>query len=278
VRKIFLISFMLVIILFGTSVFASSTQKCTVCFTEDASSNWIFEINRENGLINFFHNQYPSYQFEIDYDGTEDDKHYIGITPIIDGKRFETNFFYNVAPLFYPVLDPWQHDITYVEVKSEVANDVENKGDYFKVLFTGDDTYKLLRPVSGQNDKLFMEAAFLFSDKGLYVFLNGLYYILPSMDNTDISFKANGEWIERNITSESEPSLDYFDFVTEINIDEKKFGEYGKYNILTFINRMQLQVHKNPGTNGFELDLDHSFKDRGQKEIFSKIFFPFVEE
>lgn len=69
-------------------------------------------------------------------------------------------------------------------------------------------------------------------------------------------FKTNGEWIE-------------------INIDEKKFG---KYNILTFINRTQLQVHKNPGTNGFELDLDHSFKDRRQKEIFSKIFFPFLED
>ncbi|MDK2950915.1 MAG: hypothetical protein PWQ77_580 [Kosmotogales bacterium] len=277
-KNIFVILMVFFLISITSNAFANSTQTCTVCFTEDASSNWNFEIDRDKGIINFSNTEYPLYQFEIDYDGTEDDKHYVGITPIIDGNRFETNFFYNKAPLLYPVLDPTQHDISYVEVKSELTNDVENNGDYFKVLFSSEDTYRLLRPVSGQNDNLFMEAAFLFTEKGLYIFLNGLYYILPSMEDTDISFKTNGEWIEKNINAETEASLEYYDFVTEIKVDEKRFEEYGKYDISTFINRLQIQVHNNSGTDGFEFDLDHSFKDRGQKEIFSKIFFPFSNE
>lgn len=247
-------------------------QLPAISFQKDPASDWEFDIDMEGYAISFHHPDYPSYTFEIDCDGTSDDKHYMGITPVINDVRMESGFFWNTAPFLYPVLDPTQHTIEKISIRSENAQDVENKGDFLKVRFEGG-SYRLLRPVGG-NEPLFMEAAFYFGEKGLYIFVNGLYYILPTMNDTTVSFISRGQEIIREVTPESEATLAYFDDVTEIKLDD---GAFGKINIMTYINRLQYQVHQNSGTTGFELDLDHSFKDRGQKEIMSKILIEYAE-
>ncbi|HOO31517.1 MAG TPA: hypothetical protein PLO84_01740 [Thermotogota bacterium] len=252
---------------------AAAPQLPAISFQKDATSEWVFDIDMEEYAITFYHPAHPEYVFEIDCDNISDDKHYMGITPIINGVRMESGFFWNTAPFLYPVLDPTEHHIEKISIQSDNAqSDVETKGDYFKVRFEGG-SYRLLRPVGG-DEPLFMEAAFYFGEKGLYIFVNGLYYILPTMNNTSITFISRGEEITREVTPESEPILEYFDDVTDIQVND---GVFGKMDIMTYVNRIQFQVHQNSGTTGFELDLDHSFKDRGQKEILSKIFIEYAE-
>ncbi len=268
-----LIIIMIIILTGSAAVFSSDTlgeEIPEISFKNDPASQWSFELNTEENLITFSHPEYSDYYFEVDCDGTVSDGHYMGITPVVKGVRMETKFFYNMAPFLYPVLDPTVHRIEKISIKSDNAKDVENKGDFLRVRFEGG-TYRMLRPVGG-DDKLYMEAAFWFAKDGLYIFVNGLYYILPSMNNTEISLITRGEERKRTITPSSEASLEYFDDVTEINVAD---GVFGSIDIMTYINRLQLQVHQNSGTSGFELDLDHSFKDRGQKEILSKIFMAF---
>jgi len=208
----------------------------------------------ENNLILFSHTDYPEFSFEVDCDGIKDDGHYMGITPIIKGNRMETEFFYYTAPFLYPILDHVSHKIEKISIKNTSIQGTENDGDFLKVMFEGSN-YGILSPVGG-NDKLFMETAFYFEEGILCITLNGLYYILPSMSDTEVRIVSNEKDILKSIKLNSEAFQEYFDNVTEIEIND---GIFGNIEIQTEIERLQLQVHQ----------------DKGQKQILSKIFIGF---
>ena len=218
---------------------------------------------------------------EIDYGGPEDDRHLVGITPILAGKRFEGAFWGSTAPLLYPQLDPEEHQIERLDIRAE--------GAALWVRFVGG-SYQILDP-AGPAEPLFMEAIFRRQDDRLVVNLYGLYYLLPSLASTRIELVVAGERLTRTVEpGEQEGTslvfdgsqviatvsgaesrhLEYFDHVTRVEIDDSRFG---RMILETYVERLQLQVSRQPGVamELFELDFDHTFKDRGQRRVMSRL-------
>jgi len=55
-----------------------------------------------------------------------------------------------------------------------------------------------------------------------------------------------------------------------VEIDDSRFG---RMELETYVERLQLQVNRQPGVaiELFELDFDHTFKDRGQRRVMSRL-------
>ena len=64
--------------------------------------------------------------------------------------------------------------------------------------------------------------------------------------------------------------LEYFDKVTRVEIDDILFG---RLELDTFVERLQIQVNRQAGVpiGLLELDFDHSFKDRGQRRVMTRL-------
>jgi len=218
---------------------------------------------------------------EIDYDGPADDDHLVGITPIFGKRRLEGAFWGFTAPLIYPQLDPDEHPIERMAVHAE--------GGVLRVRFEGG-TYRILDP-AGPEEPLFLEAIFRRQDQRLVANLYGLYYLLPSQAGTRLDLTAAGEVLTRTIepggeqgtslvldgspviitvTDEESRHLEYFDRVTRMEIDDHRFG---RMQLETYVERLQVQVNRQPGVaiELFELDFDHTFKDRGQRRVMSRL-------
>lgn len=218
---------------------------------------------------------------EIDYDGPEDDGHLVGITPILAGRRLEGAFWGSTAALIYPQLDPEEHQIERLNIHAE--------GAALWVRFEGG-SYRILDP-SGPADPLFMEASFHRKDQRLVVNLYGLYYLLPSLGGTRLELSVAGDRLTRTVDPGDEDGssrvlegsqviatvngaasrhLEYFERVTRVEIDDARFG---RMELDTYVERLQIQVSRQPDVpmELFELDFDHTFKDRGQRRVMSRL-------
>jgi len=151
-------------------------------------------------------------------------------------------------------------------------------------------SYQILDP-AGPDEPLFMEAIFRRQDQQLVVNLYGLYYLLPSQAGTRLEIAAGGEIrtrsvepggeagtsrvldgsiVIREVRDEESRHLEYFDRVTLVKIDDSRFG---RMELETYVERLQVQVNRQPGITMelFELDFDHTFKDRGQRRVMSRL-------
>ena len=246
---------------------------------QTADSSWILEHDLEGHRVLARLKDGPEVALEIDYDGPADKQHLVGVTPILGGRRLEGAFWGSTAPLIYPQLDPEEHQIERVLVHS--------KGAALRVRFEGGD-YQVLNP-AGSNEPLFMEAVFRRKGDRLEVLLYGLYYLLPSQAGTRIELTAAGEKVTREVkpsvdgqasvvsdgsvvigTVSDSRHLEYFDKVTRVEIDDILFG---RLELDTFVERLQIQVNRQAGVpiGLLELDFDHSFKDRGQRRVMSRL-------
>jgi hypothetical protein len=218
---------------------------------------------------------------EIDYDGPEDDGHLVGVTLVLAGRRLEGAFWGSTAPLIYPQLDPEEHQIERLSIHSE--------GAALWVRFEGG-SYQILDP-AGPDEPLMMEASFRRQGQQLVVNLYGLYYLLPSLGGTRLELSVAGDRLTRTVDPGDEDGtslvldgsqviatvsnaesrhLEYFDRVTRVEIDDARFGQMA---LETSVERLQLQVSRQPGVDMelFELDFDHTFKDRGQRRVMSRL-------
>jgi hypothetical protein len=199
-------------------------------------------------------------KFEIDCDDTTDDKSWDGIIPIINGNRLEGNFFRKNAPFITPDIDFGKSNSVSVFAELNKLRITYEGGN----LQEGDSTMLDCEPVK-------LNAAISFDSLGnTNIRLSGLYYVLPSKFNTKVNIKSGNELFERTITENSSKSLEYFEDVTGIEVKDEKFGNY---SILTYVEKIQFQVHEDKTFDLFELDFDHSFKDKGQRSVYSKIIF-----
>ena len=248
---------------------------------QGTDSAWTLEHEAEAHRVLVRLDDGTAVALEIDYDGPEDDRHLVGITPILAGQRFEGAFWGSTAPLIYPQLDPEEHQIERLNIHAE--------GAVLWVRFEGG-SYQILDP-AGPEEPLFMEAIFRRQDQHLVVNLYGLYYLLPSLGGTRLELSVAGDRLTRTIEPDDEEGtslvldgsqviatvskpesrhLEYFDRVTQVDIDDPRFG---RMNLVTFVERLQLQVSRQPGVamELFELDFDHTFKDRGQRRVMSRL-------
>ena len=218
---------------------------------------------------------------EIGYGGTVDDDRFVGITPVLGDKRLEGAFWGSMAPLIYPQLDPETHQIERLEIWADSS--------VLRVLFKGG-TYRILDP-DGPDEPLFMEAIFRRQGDRLVVSLYGLYYLLPSQAGTRLEISTAGEVVARTVEPGEDGEttlvldgasaigevrdpesrhLEYFERVTRVEIDDARFG---RMQIDTWAERLQLQVDRRAGVSIelFELDFDHTYKDRGQRRVMSRL-------
>ena len=219
------------------------------------SSPWTMEVDPEAGKIRVGHRKYPRLRMEIDADDHRRDGHYEGVTLILGGKRLEGTLFGSKVSLLSP-----DHDAGPVDRVEVLAMDPS-----LKVRFENG-SYARLQSAGGP-DPVFFEAVFSVTPRGqLEARLNGLYYVFPNRRETDVAIETLTARVERKIGAATPKSQEYFEGVTKVAVKDSVFGAF---TLETFIQRFQLETHAPANADVFELDLDHTFKDRGQRTVLS---------
>jgi len=198
----------------------------------------------------------------VDYDGVTDDGHRVGMSPDTGCGPLEGRFFGAMTSFVYPILDPAAHHIEEVDVRAGAEE--------LRIRMSGG-SYRILDPAA-DDDPLVTDARFTVEDGELRATLSGLYYLLPSKDPaTALKLEtADGTTITRTYTMATPSGIEYVDDVRAIEVED---GAYGKYELTTDIERLQIQTNSSPSLDVFELDSDHTFKDLGQKVVTTTITF-----
>jgi hypothetical protein len=199
----------------------------------------------------------PRFAVEIDCDDETADGRYFGISPVLDGKRLEIAMYGGPKfPVFTPDFDAGAIRCTRIE-----------SDDTKLIVRLEAGSYKALDPAAS-DEPVPLAATFSFEAGHLVATLSGLYYMMLTRTNTTLRI-THGELATRTITNSSAAFTEMFDDVTSIAVDD---SVYGRLSIQAAIARLQVQLYDD-GSQGFELDLDHAFKDRGQKIVVSTITF-----
>ena len=235
-------------------------DPATLTYSREARSPWQVEIDTDENLLIAYHDDGPV--LVIDYDGPEDDGHRVGISPDLGCGPMEGNFFFAQTSLIYPILHPSKHQIEDVELHAGA--------DGLEVSMSGG-SYTILDP-DADDEPLFMDATFTVEDEALHAHLSGLHYLLPSKSSgtTLRIHTATGPVLTRTIAMSSPRLIEYIDDVRVIEVTD---GAYGDYSLTTNLDRLQIEVNPFPVLTVFELDLDHTFKDLGQKVVTTDIAF-----
>lgn len=258
-----------------------SVEPVEITLASHPESPWALEVSVEGSAIDARHAGYPGLVLEIDCDDEADDGRLPGVAPVFGERRLEGAFWGSRAPFFYPILVPEEHVLERVRV--------EAGRERLKLRFEGG-SYSLLQPAAGEAP-LFTELVFIAEEGELTVHMDGLYYLLPSQRGTAMRiWTAAGEVIRRIDRSESsratvvrdataelarlEPSGDrhreYFEAVSRVELESTELGAMA---LDLWIERLQIQVDRNDSADSdlFELDFDHTFKDRGQRSVMARL-------
>jgi hypothetical protein len=201
----------------------------------------------------------PRFVVEVDCDDATADGREFGIAPVIADKRFEIAMYGGpLFPLFAPDFDAGE------------ARCVSVESDETRLLVRLEaGSYQTLDPAAA-DQPVPVDAAFSIEAGHLVASVSGLYYSMLTRANTELEITAGGEVVVRTIMTGTPAFTEYFDDVTRIIVDD---SIYGPLTIETAIPRLQIQLYDD-GSEGFELDVDHSFKELGQMSVMSTITFP----
>lgn len=199
----------------------------------------------------------PRFGIEIDCDDESGDGRYFGVAPVIDGQRLEVQMYGGpLFPLFTPDFDAGASACVQVE-----SDDVR----LLVRLETG--SYQLLDPTAS-DQPVPLEVEFTIEDERMVARTAGIYYLMLTRADTDLTI-THGEVEMRKIDAGTAAFTEDFDDVTHIVAAD---SIYGALAIDGEIARLQVQLYDD-GSDGFELDLDHAFKDLGQKSVILTVSF-----
>jgi hypothetical protein len=216
-----------------------------------AATPWRLEVDAAGHLIRVTHALLPALSFEVDADGPEDDQRYEGVTLLAGEVLFEGRLYGSTVPFFST-----DHDAGRVERVR-----VEALDEQLRVRFEGG-SYRNLSP-AGPDAPVFFESVFSLDRQGrLTAFLNGLYYLFPSSGGSHVTLLSGFDEVSRDVPAQT-TGYEYFEHVTRVEVEDPR---YGHFRLEGLVERLQLHAH---GVNAdvFELDMDHAFKDRGQREV-----------
>lgn len=217
------------------------------------ASPWHLEVDTVDQSVRVSHRSYPELSIEIDADGPEDDQRFEGITFIRNGLRMEGKLYNHTVPFLSP-----DHDAGRTEKLRVEALDV-----HLRIRFEGG-TYRRLS-AAGPDSPVFFEASF-FLDKEhrLNGVFNGLYYLFPTASGSRVIVTSRHQEVAREFHPATHKRFEYFEEVLRVETEDPRFGTFHLEGLV-----QRLQLHSHGGQNGelFEIDLDHAFKDRGQKEV-----------
>jgi hypothetical protein len=219
-------------------------------------SPWTLAVDPGAGKLRVRHKQYPALQMEIDADDHRRDRHYEGVTLIIGGKRLEGVLYGAKVSLLSP-----DHDAGPTERLEVLA-----MNPTLKVRFENG-SYSRLQEAGGP-DPVYFEAVFSVNKKDqLEARLAGLFYIFPTRRDTSVAIETLSGRADRHVTPQTAKGYEYFEAATRVTVRDSVFGAF---TLDAFIQRLQLDVHPLANTDVFELDLDHTFKDRGQRAVIGR--------
>ena len=116
------------------------------------------------------------------------------------------------------------------------------------------------------------ESSWSLAPGGLRLASRGLYYLLPPKDCTVTLLDASGAQLgSLQLASDTSPFLTYFEGARTIRVVSAALGTL---DLTTDAKIVQVEVPSYPETGLFELDFDHSFKDRGQLDVQSEVVLP----
>lgn len=239
------------------------TDPAQVTYAREARSDWrLTELDRAENSILVTH--LPSrITIAVDYDGPAGDRHAAGISPDTGCGPMEGEFWGSVTPLLYPILDPAAHVIEDVLVELD--------GPELRVRMAGG-AYDLVSPGAGA-EPLFMDAVFTVEGRReLHARTTGLHYVLPSKDpatTVDLTL-ADGSRVSRTFTMATPTGREYVDDVRLVEVSD---GRYGDFSWTTDIERLQFDLNTSPLLDVFEIDADHTLKDRGQRVVTNDFTF-----
>lgn len=233
-----------------------------VTYSRQARSEWqVTILDRDANAVLATH--VPSgIALGIDYDDPVDDRHASGISPDTGCGPMEGEFWGSITPLLYPILEPGEHAIEDVVIAVD--------GGELRVRMSGG-AYDMVEPGAG-SEPLFMDALFTVEDGRLRATTQGLHYVMPSKDPaTTVSLTlADGSQLSRTFTMASPTGREYVD---EVRLVEVADGRYGDFSYVTDVQRLQFDVNANPLLDVFEIDADHTLKDRGQRVVINDFTF-----
>jgi hypothetical protein len=110
--------------------------------------------------------------------------------------------------------------------------------------------------------------ALFYANLRLVAELSGLYYMLPTTQETTFEITTKGATQRREFKQPTADTLEYFEDVTFLDVNDARFG---RFTVET--NIVWLQLQHEARYSRFELDFDHAYKDRGQDSVSSRVTF-----
>lgn len=199
----------------------------------------------------------PRFGVEIDCDDEATDGRYFGVTPVIDGQGLEVQMYGGPHfPLFTPDFDAGTSACVQVE-----SDDVR----LLVRLETG--SYQALDPAA-TDQPVPLDVEFTIEGDRMVARTAGIYYMMLTRADTDLTI-THGQVDMRTIDAATPAFTENFDDVTHLVAAD---SIYGPLEIDGDIARLQVQLYDD-GSEGFELDLDHAFKDLGQTSVTLTVAF-----
>jgi hypothetical protein len=258
--------------LFIVSAIWAGEPTTWVAYRLHPDSTWVIDVNVAAGTVRCQHADHPDDAFEVDYDGNAHDGSYPGIFPVINGVSLSGQFFYGQGPFISP---PFTQDASSLTVETDYFQpEFSSPVDILRIRLEGPD-YRELNQAAG-DAPLFTEAAIYYESDGLHIDLYGLYYLMPSIADTRVVMTSAGKTIEHHVTPATERTLEYYPDVTHVAVSDSVFGDF---YFDTYCQWLQIDIKEQGSPPGaafelFEFDFDHTFKDRGQREVLTQIVFP----
>ncbi len=220
----------------------------------EATSNDIWEVTYsvETAELQFDHKSLPL-SIHIDLDNGLDDGQQVGIYPIINGTTYATEIEKRMVNLIRPTTDAGPIQLVKVGLESESISFLFEGGNYGALNNSADAS-----PVFMQGSAQVMVDKLQFD-------LEGLYYVLLPKGQSLVEYTDGALKESFTVSTDSE-----FTFYRE-DVKLLRVRNAFPSDVLMLTDVRRLQFDARPGKPNFELDFDHSFKDRGQRSVTSTL-------
>jgi len=195
----------------------------------------------------------------VDWTDQRSDNRHPGVFLTHKGVSFAGKYGNASAPFFVPDIPETQDSVWVLTTDSSLVLGMQC-GTYADIKPSADPQIDAL-PVVFQ--------AVIAGQTDLTLELSGLYYVLLPVSGTTLRISCIGGSAVDTLRVDRPGTriIRYYDNVTSIRAWTR---EYGEWQIETDARRLQVDIPaSSAGTNLFELDFDHSYKDRGQRSVRS---------
>lgn len=221
----------------------------SVNIQQSNSGIWNVTFDEINYSLSIQH-QLHDFDLDFDLDNTIDDDRAIGLIPTAN----MTIYHVLADDRQFNFIKPTEDGGTVESIDLSLIGDTvffKTRGGKYSNLKNSNDT-----------SKVFMNLKVYVSDIGQPTFsIEGLYYIFMHEDGSTIKFESDEGLQEHTISAGD----DFTIYRENVRFLEGIDPLFGRFRLKSDVRRLQFDTRGADGT--FELDFDHSYKDRGQKSV-----------